>query len=341
MAMHMTSKSKAQMIVQIAVLVLLLISLINYKGAAGIRRIQQAQTTGSLHFAELLVGRAAESKTSLSAIAYLKIVWPALVFGILLSAAVRSSISRTPLHRIFNGVAAHDQLAAALAGAPLMLCACCAAPMFPALYQTTRKVAASLALVLAAPSLNPAALALSFMLFPWRIASMRLAMALFLVLLGSVGVAHITRPQIGALLPSMATPESTWAGLIADYTKSVAYISLRTVPLFVIGIWASMWIMSRVTLAVSAKGGRVLAIVAIAFLAVLVALPSLFEIPLAVSVLAAGGPAGAAAALLFAGPAINLPSLLVIGRFSNWRVALALAGIVWGIAVAGGLMLRS
>jgi hypothetical protein len=89
------------MIVQIAVLVLLLISLINYKGAAGIWRIQQAQTTGSLHFAELPVGRAAESKTSLSAIAYLKIVWPALVFGILLSAAVRSSISRTPLHRDF------------------------------------------------------------------------------------------------------------------------------------------------------------------------------------------------------------------------------------------------
>jgi uncharacterized membrane protein YraQ (UPF0718 family) len=191
-----------------------------------------------------------------------------------------------------------------------MLCSCCAAPMFPAVYQTTRKIASSLALVLAAPSLNPAALALSFMLFPWRIAGMRLAMALLLVLLGSVGVARITRAQIGALPLATATRESTWAGLIADYTKSVAYISLRTVPLLVIGIWASMWIMSRVTLAVSANSGRVLAIVAIAFLAVLLALPSLFEIPLAVSVLAAGGPAGAAAALLFAGPAINLPSCL-------------------------------
>jgi Predicted permease len=158
---------------------------------------------------------------------------------------------------------------------------------------------------------------------------------------GLSGGRRITRAQIGALPLATATRESTWAGLIADYTKSVAYISLRTVPLLVIGIWASMWIMSRVTLAVSANSGRVLAIVAIAFLAVLLALPSLFEIPLAVSVLAAGGPAGAAAALLFAGPAINLPSLLVIGRFSNWRVAVVLAAIVWGIAVAGGLMLRS
>lgn len=340
MTVNTLSKSRDEVIFQIAILALLLLGLIHYKGAAGIRRIQQARATGALHFAELPIGRAAASNTSLSAAAYLKIVWPALVFGILLSAAVRNSISRTPLQRIFNGVTAHDQLAAALAGAPLMLCSCCAAPMFPALYQTTRKVAASLALVLAAPSLNPAALALSFMLFPWRIASMRLAMALSFVLLGSVGVVHITRPQIGALLPSTATRESTWTGLIADYTKSVAFISLGTVPLILIGIWASMWIMSRVTLTLNENRGRVLAIVVVAFFAVWLSLPSLFEIPLALSVLAAGGPAGAAAALLFAGPAINLPSLLVIGRFSNWRVAALLAALVWGIAAAGGVMLK-
>lgn len=194
------------MIFQIAVLVVLLICLMNYKGAAGIRRIQQARATGTLHFAELPIGRDAASNTSLSAVAYLKIVWPALVFGILLSAAVRSSISRTPLHRIFNGVTAHDQLAAALAGAPLMLCSCCAAPMFPAVYQITRKIASSLGLVLAAPSLNPAALALSFMLLPWRIAGMRFAMALLLVLLGSLGVAH-TLDHKSEHCPSPQQPE--------------------------------------------------------------------------------------------------------------------------------------
>jgi Predicted permease len=170
------------MIFQIAMLVLLLISLINYKGAAGIRRIQPARATGALHLTELPIGREAASRTPLSsAVAYLKIGWPALVFGILISAAVRTGLSHTPLHRIFNGGTAHDQFAAELAGAPLMLCSCCAAPIFPTVYQRTRKVAPALALVLAAPSLNPAALALSFILFPWRIAGMRLAMALLLV----------------------------------------------------------------------------------------------------------------------------------------------------------------
>jgi len=60
-------------------------------------------------------------------------------------------------------------------------------------------------------------------------------------------------------------------------------------------------------------------------------LPSLFEIPLALSMLAVGGPAGGAAALLFAGPATNLPSLIVIGRYSSWKVAASLAVLVWGI----------
>ena len=200
----MLTKSRVQMVLQIAMLALLLISLINYKGAAGIKRIRQARATGAMRMAEIPIGRAAASGTSLGTVAYLKIVWPALVFGILISAAVRISISRTPLHRIFSGVTAHDQLAAALAGAPLMLCSCCAAPMFPAVYQTTRKLASSLALVLAAPSLNPAALALSFMLFPWRIAGMRLAMALSLVLLDRKSTRLNSSHEFVSRMPSSA-----------------------------------------------------------------------------------------------------------------------------------------
>jgi len=49
---------------------------------------------------------------------------------------------------------------------------------------------------------------------------------------------------------------------------------------------------------------------------------------------------GAAAAVLFAGPAINLPSLLVIGRYSSWKVAVALASLIWLIAAGGGILIR-
>ena len=331
---------RSQVVFQVLVLGLLLAFLVNYKSAAGINKIQQARTTGSLHLAQLQIGRGAADASALSsAIAYLKMVWPALVFGILISAALRTSLSRTPLHRVFGGSDVSDQLSAALMGAPLMLCSCCAAPLFPAVYQRTRKVAPALGMTLASPSLNPAALTLSFILFPWRIAAGRLVMALLLVLAGCVLVAHIARPRISALVSTAESGESTWAELLGAYAESVAYISLRTVPLILVGIWASMWLMSRAPLPIGVNGTRISVIVIVALIAVLLTLPSLFEIPLALSLLAAGGPAGAAAALLFAGPAINLPSLLVIGRYCSWKVAATLALVVWAIAAIGGLLL--
>jgi len=331
---------RAQVMFQILVLVLLVVLLVNYKGAGGLSKIQQARATGSLHLPRFKVGADLAGVSSFSnAITYLKIVWPALVFGVLISAAVRTSLSRTPFHRIFRGGPVRDQVAAALAGAPLMLCSCCVAPIFPAVYQRTRRAAPALGMTLASPSLNPAALTLSFILFPLRVSAARLAMALILVLVGSLLVARITRPRILEVAPTAESGESTWVELLAGYAKSLAYVSLRTVPLILVGIWASMWIMSRLPLTGAVTGARFVSIVIIALFAVLLTLPSLFEIPLALSVLAAGGPAGAAAALLFAGPAINLPSLLVIGRYSGWKVAAALALLVWAIAAAGGLLL--
>jgi uncharacterized membrane protein YraQ (UPF0718 family) len=167
-------------------------------------------------------------------------------------------------------------------------------------------------------------------------------MALILILIGSAVVARVEgSPKAGVNLGS-AEPDSRWSDLLFSYAKSLLYVVSRTVPLVVFGIWVSMWIMRLLpvgTLGVMA-GGHAFGIAIVALLAVLLTLPSLFEIPLAMSVLAAGGPLGAAAAVLFAGPAINLPSLLVIGRYSSWKVAVALASLIWVIAAGGGILIR-
>jgi uncharacterized membrane protein YraQ (UPF0718 family) len=324
-------------------LCLLLVLLINHKGAAGLNKIRQTLAAGRPSVPALPIGVPAAGMTGFrDAVGYVKIVWPALAFGVLISAAVRTSLSRTPFHRLFNGSGVRDQVAGALAGAPLMLCSCCVAPIFPAVYQRTQRLAPALALTLASPSLNPAALTLSFILFPLRIAGARVAMALIMVLLGSAVVAKITRDSALATTPEKDAPQnSTWQGLLTSYANSIVHVSVRTVPLILLGIWASMWIMRRLPPQLgAATGEHVLVVAGIALLATILTLPSLFEIPLALSMLAVGGPAGGAAALLFAGPATNLPSLLVIGRYSSWKVAASLAVLVWGIALTGGLLLR-
>jgi hypothetical protein len=88
---------------------------------------------------------------------------------VLISAALRTSLSRTPMRRLFSGSSVRDQLAA----------------------------------------LNPVALAVSFILFPLRIAGARVAMALtmVLVLLGAAVVAKITRDSALATTPEKDAPQ--------------------------------------------------------------------------------------------------------------------------------------
>ena len=102
------------------VLCLLLMLLINYKGAAGLNKIRQTLTAGRPSVPALPIGIPAAGMTAFcDAVGYVKIVWPALVFGVLISAALRTSLSRTPLRRVFSGSSVRDQLAGTLAGAPL------------------------------------------------------------------------------------------------------------------------------------------------------------------------------------------------------------------------------
>jgi uncharacterized membrane protein YraQ (UPF0718 family) len=67
-------------------------------------------------------------------------------------------------------------------------------------------------------------------------------------------------------------------------------------------------------------------------------MPTFFELPLALIVLAAGMPTGAAVAVLIAGPATNLPSLFTVARSTGWKVPALVAAAVWGLAVIGGVL---
>jgi uncharacterized membrane protein YraQ (UPF0718 family) len=69
-----------------------------------------------------------------------------------------------------SGPGLRSTFSGAAAGVPLMLCSCCAPPVFEGMYGRTRRLGASLALMLAAPGLNPTALALTFILFPVPVA---------------------------------------------------------------------------------------------------------------------------------------------------------------------------
>ncbi len=273
---------------------------------------------------------------------YLKRVWIALALGVLIAATVRTFVSASWVTGLLSqGGAARRQVTGGLAGAPLMLCSCCVTPIFSSVYEQGARLGSALAVMLAAPGLNIAAIVLTFLLFPLDLSLARLAGAIVAVLalpalLERIFGASATSVRASRLTGAAAEEDLPRNGreFVVRFGRSLVYVTAITVPFIVVGVALSAMLLPG--LAGLSKGGALVATVAVGGLAVLIALPTFFEVPLAMLLLGAGQP-GAAAAMLLAGPIVNFPSLFVLARETNARVSAALGLGVWLIAVACGV----
>jgi hypothetical protein len=85
------------------------------------------------------------------------------------------------------------------------------------------------------------------------------------------------------------------------YFRSLVHITFRTVPWILLGIWVSMIIANRIPIQTLASSGpKVIILLVVATGALLLTLPSFFETPLALSLLAEGASTGTALAVLIA-----------------------------------------
>lgn len=126
--------------------------------------------------------------------------------------------------------------------------------------------------------------------------------------------------------------------LMVAFVRACLHVTVRTAPVILLGILAAMLFADHLLLRPELSAStRVWSIAVTAAIAIPIALPTFFEIPLAVTLLTVGAPPGAAAALLFAGPAVNLASLLTVGHMAGWRAVWIVAAMVWLVAVIGGL----
>ena len=328
-------------------LLIIIGALITYKTTASLAVVEKVQSTGVLKPRFDLIqtdGSSVWASALNRTLDYFSVVWIALLFGILISGAVRIFVSPDWLSKLFRGGRVRTQVTAALAGAPLMLCSCCVAPIFTSVYQRSSRLAPSLALMLAAPSLNPAALILTFMLFGGKIGATRLLFSAAAVLLtGLIAERFVKSNSLPCPANEVSSPASSESSIIGAFIASCLRVAAQTLPLIIIGVAISMLITQL--LPVSGLGStstpaNVAVIMLVALISVLLAMPTFFEMPLALMLLAAGLPTGAAVALLIAGPATNLPSLLTVGRAAGWKAPLFVAATVWLIACAAGLLVN-
>ncbi len=322
----------------------LVAALVTYKASGSLQtiaKVQASQTLAPRSEALATAGQSAVIRPFLRTANYLAIVWPALVFGVLSGAAVRAEVPSAWVARLLGGSPLRSQLAGGLAGAPLMLCSCCIAPVFAAVHERTRRAGPATAFMLASPSLNPAALVLTFLLFSADVAWVRVAMALVLVFgVSLLAARYLAAPKAApAACPLETAPPGTAGATLVVFGREVWRLARTTLPLIVAGVLVSSLLVDVVPLSRLQQGPFLVAIVVlVALVSVPIALPTFAEIPLALGLLAAGAPAGAAVALLIAGPALNLPSLLTVSRTTTPRHAVALAAGTFLVALAGAML---
>lgn len=316
-------------------------ALVAYKAAGALKVLAKAQEQGSLAPKARWI-EIAELPTALrplvDSLNYLSWVLIALAFGVVIGAMVRAFVPSRWLERTVATEGVRGHFVAALVGAPLMLCSCCVAPVFEGIYDRTRRLGPSLGVMLAAPALNPAVLAMTFLLFPATIGWLRLGVSALLVF----GVSA----ALGRMFPDARSPEAcpidteapSFGRMLRAFGGSLGAVARRTLPAILLGVLVSAAIAGGVPLDRLAGGGGALVILLVALVAVPLALPTFGEIPLALMMLGAGAPPGAAVALLIAGPAINLPSLLTLARATSWKVAGTTAVAVVVAAFGAGML---
>lgn len=305
--------------------------LLAYKWSASSDVLAGVRTTGrwSGTFRGLIDGGV------LSAVSfYFQKIWKALVYGIAIGAAIqtacRVAITRFKLR---DAAVLRSALSSCVVGMPLMLCSCCVTPVVVTLLRRQVRVGPAIAILLASPVLNPAAIVLTFLLFPLHLGAARLAAALVLASIVPLvvqwrvaslsGRDHVPAPEAAAM------PNEPWTviAVAKEFLKNALWVALITVPLIAVGVLASSTVMPLIgTLSKGLIGGLV-----VATIAVLVALPTFFEIPIALALFASGAP-GAAAAVLIAGPAVNAGSLMVVSKEVGFKSAALIGVAVWLVA---------
>lgn len=272
--------------------------------------------------------------------AYAVAVWPALVAGLLIAAAVETLLPRRWLLRALGRDGARGRAGAAAASLPGMMCTCCTAPIVRSLRRSGATPANATAYWLGNPVLNPAVIAFLAIVAPWSWVAVRVAVGLLVVLGLPALVARVSSRAPTVTVEVDAAADADRRPAIVRYLRALARLALVLVPeyLVVVLLVGALrgWLLP---IGDTATDLPVLITLVAAALGALVVIPTGGEIPLLTGLTAAGVGAGPTGALLIALPAVSLPSIVMVARALGGRATVLIVGGVVACAVLAGALL--
>jgi uncharacterized membrane protein YraQ (UPF0718 family) len=276
--------------------------------------------------------------------AYIIAIWPALVAGLLIAAAIEALLPRRWMLAALGRGGAQGRVAGGVAAMPSMMCTCCAAPVARTLRRVGVPTETALAYWLGNPVLNPAVIAFLALVAPWQWVATRVLVGALLVFAVTGVVArwaerHGDAPETVAPEAIDAVPEDPRPAPLR-FARALAKLSVVLIPEYLVVVFAvgllRGWLLP---IGDATTQAAVLVTLLAAVAGTLAVIPTAGEIPLLTGLAAVGLGAGPIGALLLTLPAISLPSMAMVGRTLTWRATLAMAVAVAGCGVLAGALL--
>ncbi len=289
-------------------------------------------------------------KIAFTTINWIKTNRRGMTFGVLFGAAFLTLMRYLP-RRSFRGSFANSALGLVL-GAPLGVCVNCAAPIAKGLFNSGARVETALSAMIASPTLNIVVVAMAFSILPFYVAVTKLALSLFVILigvplvvrmlpLGQRRVAVDAIPEAVCIVPpergAFEGPLSAIGGFIADFAKDFWYITRMTVPLMLLAGFLGAVGANLLPLETLKDAPiNIFTLAAIAAVGVFLPVPISFDVVIAATLLNAGLPISVVMVLVFSLGIFSVYSFMIVASSMSWRAAFLVSAMIVVLAVIAG-----
>ena len=238
-----------------------------------------------------------------------------------------------------------NTLFGAAAGVPMAVCSNCIAPIARGLYGSGMSRETVLAAMFASPALNVVVLAMTFTLFPVKIALLKLSTVLFLIFVFVPLVAKRSKEAAATYVCPIEVPVAeTWPealiSVARSYAKSFWYVFRVAFPLMILAAVLGALVIEVLPARALAGEATLPGIVLVSLVSAFLPVPMAFDVAIAYIFMTHGAPLPYVVAILSTLGILSVYSASVVGKTISWRVAASAYVTVTALGITAAIVSR-